>query len=461
MNSFRTRGGFAAVFIFFAFTPAALLHALDVPTRKIEDDSSLRIILKDTWFTETPGKVLSMPSKVYTLSGGQRLEVRSEAAREEFMVILARELTGLPSRGAAGVRSAGGFPGWAQGSWILTRRKDTGEPARIRIFLRSDPYVYIQFRPFSGDKCWMDIVLYDAYLTRSQTLPLPFERLYTLPVEEILKIAGNKFPRAYFDPDPALYQDTRTFVARVRGLLPALSFHDDGAMDENGRYVYIESLSPQESGGGLNCSGFAKWIVDGLLRPLTGERLSIAPLKAPFGTRGDSFTEPWEELRDPFFGLDWIRNLASAAGSVLRSPAYGTLEEIEVREWPFAEVIRRGKNTSSRFSYPGFLGNAGFGVEGLHPLLYTLAVNEPNHIYLAAVNNEIGPPATKDNLRGEPRLRQYFHVAVLVPFFNEYGNFQVIVFESAEETNFTNFKNRYPGCYINLTRVPVETLFAP
>jgi hypothetical protein len=60
-----------------------------------------------------------------------------------------------------------------------------------------------------------------------------------------------------------------------------------------------------------------------------------------------------------------------------------------------------------------------------------------------------------------PRTRQHFHVAVLVPYFNEYGNFQVAVFESAEETRFSNFRTRYPGHNINLVRLPVEGSFDP
>jgi hypothetical protein len=114
-------------------------------------------------------------------------------------------------------------------------------------------------------------------------------------------------------------------------------------------------------------------------------------------------------------------------------------------------ILRNGGNSTVR-PYPGFLHNAGFGFEGLHPLLYTLAIDEPGRIYLAAVNNELGPA---------PRMRQYFHIAVLAPYFNEAGNFQVAVFESAEETSFNNFKTRYPGHCVNLVRIPVETAFDP
>jgi hypothetical protein len=426
------------------------LSALDIPTRQITDDSALRISLMDSWLTEIPANVLSKRPEYYTLRGGARIQVRTEASATEFAIVLARELQNND------------FPGWAQGSWVLTRSRANGSPLRVRIFLRSDPYTYIQFRPFTDDKCQMDVVLYESYIVRSMPLAIPFERLLVLPVEDVLALAGDRFPRRYFDPVPAMYKDVWSFVSAVRAKLPGLQFADDGAIDENGNYVFINTLARQNSSAaGLNCSGFAKWIVDGLLKPLTGELLPITPLKEAFGSRGSTFTQPWEELRDPFFGLDWCRNLASIAGTVLRSPAYAVLEEIEVRTWPFSQVILRDNGTSSVRAYPGFLPNAGFGIEGIHPLLYSLAIDEPGRIYLAAVNTEVYAPTTPDNQRGTPRLRQYFHIAVLVPYFNEQGNFQVTVFESAAETSFTFFKNRYPGHYVNLTRIPIDGTFNP
>jgi hypothetical protein len=438
--------------VFFLILFGGTLWGQDLPTRKIEDDSSLRISLEASWFREIPGAVLAKKPEYYNLRGGSRVQVRVEASgqnREEFAIVLARGQNGL-------------YAGWTQGSWVLTRRRDNNpEGSRIRVFLRSDYNTYVQFRPFSDEKCLMDVVLYDAFVVRALPLPVPFERLYVLPVEEVLNLAGNRFPRRYFDPEPGAYRDSRSLIARIRSRLPELFFLDDGAQDENGDFVFIKSLEPQNGWGGLNCSGFAKWVVDGILRPLTGERLPITPLKAPYGERGTPFTETWEELRDPFFGLDWCRNLASRAVAVLRSSAYGTLEEIEVRDWPFSQVIQRQTGGSTVNSYPGYLQNAGFGVEGLQPLLYTLAVDEPGRIYLAAVNDDIGAPVTPDNPRGLPRLRQYYHIAVLVPYFNERGVFQVAVFESAEETSFSRFRNRYPGQFVNLVRIPIEGAFDP
>ncbi|MDR1420621.1 MAG: hypothetical protein LBI86_09625 [Treponema sp.] len=449
----------ACLFLCLLYAP---LSAADLPVKRIPDDSSLRVEIKDTWFTEAPARVLGRRPLVRTLQSGERIQVRTEEGGKEFAVVLAREWNGSRESLALVQRQTGAaWPGWTQGSWSLTRLKSTGEVLRIRIFLRSDPNAYIQFRPFTGDKCLMDVIIHEAYLVDSLPLPVPFERLYTLPVEEALDLAGNRFPRRYFEPDPGDYEDVRHFISAVRGRLSELSFRDDGAIDENGRHVFIESLDEQDGNGGLNCSGFAKWLVDGILRPVTGKRLAVGPLKQRFGDRGSSFTEMWEEIRDPFFGLDWIRNLASSVWTELRGESFGTLEEFEVRRWPFSQTIIRERPAGSPRSYPGHLENAGFGIEGLQPLLYTLAIDEPGRIYLAAVNTETGPPATADNLRGRPRMRQYFHVAALVPYFNRYGNFQIVVFESAEETRFNSFKTRYPGHYVNLVRIPVERIFNP
>ncbi|MCL2067554.1 MAG: hypothetical protein FWG99_08830 [Treponema sp.] len=449
--------------VVFIVTP---LFGLDLPVRQIPDDSPLRILLKDSWLTESPSRVLTRRTVSLTLDGGNRVEIRVESGRNEFMVIFARELMRgrMADDGSPDVprTNTGLFPGWAQGSWMITRSLETGQPMLIRVFPRSDQFTYIQFRPFTSDKCQMDVVLYGSYAVQSLPLPVPFERLYTMPVNDVLRLAGDKFPLKYFEPNPMDYAGQRRFIGMVRQRLPQLRFADDGAINEDGDYVFINTLEQQnEARGGLNCSGFAKWLIDGILRPVTGRRLAIPPLKEPFGSRGSSFTELHEESRDPFFGLDWIRNLAAEAGSVLRSPAYSSLDEIEVRSEVFSQVLVPVNRAFSAHSYTGFLQDAGYGIEGLHPLLYTLAIDEPGRFYLAAVNTEMGPASTPENLRGGARMRQYFHIAALVPYFTEYGDFRIVVFESAAETSFNAFRTRYPEHHVNLVRIPLETAFDP
>ena len=453
--------------VLLVFTCILPIFSLDLPVFSITDDSILRNRLLNTWFLETPHQVLSEYARIETLQTGERVQISVAEGREEFIVILARERMGGNVNADNSFdmerRPTGQFPGWAQGSWMLTRNKLTGEGTLIRIFLRSDQYTFVQFRPLNTEKCLMDVILYGGFITRSLQIAVPFERLYTMPLNEVLRLAGDKFPTRYFEPDPSIYRDNRVFVTQVREHLRGLRFADDGAIDENGNYVLINTLQMQNpASSGLNCSGFVKWLIDGMLRPITGERLSITPLSRPFGDRGSSFTVNWEERRDVFFGLDWIRNLAATANGTLRSSAYSALEEFEVRNDNFSFLmINQQQNGSSGFSvqsYAGFLAEAGFGIEGLRPLLYSLAVDDPYSFYLAAISNEIG---TAGSSRGTPRLRQYFHVAALVPYFDEFGIFRIVVFESANETPFNTFRNRYPGHFINLVKIPVPPRFIP
>jgi hypothetical protein len=258
----------------------------------------------------------------------------------------------------------------------------------------------------------------------------------------------------------------------VRANIGGLQFADDGAINQNGAYALIATGALQPAAGkdpsgndypGLNCSGFAKWLIDGILEPETGKLLTIADLKKPFGTRGSPFSAPYESL-DPFFGLDWTRNLASIANSTLIAPQFGKIEEFEVRSAPFSSLLPENGDGELAENWPGWLKDVGFNVEGLKPLLYTLAIDHPDRFYLAAVSSESYAPTTPTNPRGLPMLRRYFHVTALVPYFNEHGNFRVVVFESAAETNFTAFQKRYEtkkylDAAVNLVSIPLSGSF--
>ncbi|MCL2211394.1 MAG: hypothetical protein FWB95_05680 [Treponema sp.] len=435
----------------------SVVFGFDLPVSRISDDSLLRNRMKDAWITEAPGRVLSQRARTEVLENGERVLVSAVEGREEFMVLFSRELIrGTSVDNRRGTRE---FPGWAQGSWMITRRKDTGAGTLIRFFPRSDQNTHIQFKPFDREKSQMDVVIYGAYISRSIPVAVPFERIYTMQLNDILSLVESKHPLHYFEVQPYNYTDSRKMIEQIRSRMGALRFADDGAIDENGNYVFIETLQAQSPNRpGLNCSGFSKWLIDGLLRPVTGNRLAIEPLKAPFGVRGSSFTVNWEERRDVFFGLDWIRNLAAEANGTLRSASYRDLAEFEIRVNNFSSLIVNENRTFVANSYPGFLPEAGYGIQGLHPLLYTLAIDEPYSFYLAAVSTEISTPSS---VRGTPRLRQYYHIAALIPYFDEYGNFRIVVFESAAETSFNAFRNRYPGHHVNLVKIPVSDRFDP
>jgi len=423
---------------------AGAVHGLDRAFDEIRDDSALRVSLLADWFTDPPARVLARAPVVRQLPSGESVRVRSEPGRDEVLVILARRLNNA-------------YPDTSQGSWVVYRRLSDGQVTKVRIFPRSDPNLYLQFSPLGSDRSQMDLVAYDGYLFRAWPLSLSFDRLLTAPLNTILDAASVSFPRGYLDPDVPAYADLRDLVAGIRQRLPDLAYRDDGAYDENGLPVLIATLQAQTGTAGLNCSGFAKWVVDGVLRPLRGGWLPIAPLKVPVDGRGSSFSIPYEESHDPFFGLDWTRNLALQAalslGAVRKDGAAApTLAEIEVRDNPVSMVTIRDPGRTQIKPYANYLADAGFAVEGLRPLLYVQALRDPRHFYLASVNDEQGT---------SPRLRRHFHVAVLVPHFTATGRFTVSVFESATETTFEDFAARYRGQHVNLVRVGVSGSFDP
>jgi hypothetical protein len=439
---------FAAIFALFVLAHTGL-HAKDLPIHAIPDDANLRKTLSAKWFLSPKDGVLALPKEQFTLPSGEKIEVRTEKTADQFTVALARE-------------ASASFPGWIQGSFSYTRSLRDGSPGSVRFFLRSDPYTYIQFRPdpVFPERSLLDAVVYNAYLRRSLSVPLSLNDILTLPLRTALEAVGELFPAEYFEPRPENYGQMREFIRNVRKAIRGFNFHDDGAIDENGAYVYIETGAPQDDAApGLNCSGFAKYLIDGILRPVKGERLKVEPLKAAYidktpgvKERGSAMTRPFEESRDPFFGLDWTRNLAAEVFSVQHPEVEGRLTDFEVSTAPFTEIILRKKEGSSIWSYPDHLSGAGFASEGIEPLLYTLAINEPGNMYLAAINTERAP---------KPRMREYFHIAALLPWFDAAGIFHVTVFESAEETQFSAFKNRYPGHLVNLVRIPIEGYFEP
>ena len=208
-------------------------------------------------------------------------------------------------------------------------------------------------------------------------------------------------------------------------------------MDEDGRLVFIESLVLQDQQPGFNCSGFAKWIVDGLYMGLYGSFLPIEPLKTKHvELRGHRWSEPREDDRDPYFGLDWTRNLATAVLSAERGGLEIHPEAADVRQIPFTEYVE----------------DVGFPVSRLAQIMYLLAVRDPGYFYLASVNREFG---------SEPRLNQHVHVAVLFPYFDQDERFHVAVMERNVETTLESLDRRYHSDNVHLVRVRADVSYTP
>ncbi len=328
------------------------------------------------------------------------------------------------------------YPVARRGNYVIKRDGDDGSFEQVKIFLRNDTGSFIRIFP-SGDRSIMDVFLLDHCIYKDVILPLNISQIFSSPLEKIMDMTSSRIDWSIFHDPEALNQNSVKYqtLYDIRNHLSELNDCEDGAMDRDGNYVFIEDLSGQEEDpGGFNCSGFAKWIVDGFVFPLTGELLDIVELKSkPLDIRGNSWTERSEDERDPFFGLDWTRALAVSLLGLQHGTGFS----------PEAADVRR----ADFFSYTE---DVGWALGELEPLLYLLAKDEPNHFYLGSVNIPFG---------SVPVIRQHTHVVVLFPYFDVLGNFRVAVLERNQETTLSSLRSRYGNDFVHLVRVEARGEF--
>ena len=333
----------------------------------------------------------------------------------------------------------GEYPLDSAGTFVLRRRRDNGTISQLKVFLRSDSGFFIRVRPDRDDRSLMSVYLANTLIHQDVPVPMGIEMIMQEPLERLLEVTAPLIVWSRFFPelDFDAYEPVRMMAERARATLHTLPDAEDGAMDETGRLVFIESLVLQDQQPGFNCSGFAKWIVDGLHMGLYGSFLPIEPLKTKRPElRGHRWSEPREDDRDPYFGLDWTRNLATAMLSAEHEGVEIHPETADVRSVPYATYIE----------------DVGYPVDQLEQIMYLLASREPGYFYVASVNREFG---------SEPRLNQHVHVAVLFPYFDHDGQFHVDVMERNVESSLQSLDDRYHNDHIHLVRIRADESYTP
>jgi len=323
-----------------------------------------------------------------------------------------------------------------RGSWVIKRDRFTKELLSIRIFLSEDGKNYLDLTSApSGEASQFSIYLQGRLFQRQVPLSLSLSDVAHSSFEKIAQLSSAYVDWSFYFPAPESLPSgpVKELSSVVRTLLPRLHYSDDGVLDENGNYIFIGDSSPQTGEKGLNCSGFVKWIVDGIAYPRTGKLFSVAALKKRRDDRGNRWSSGQESERDPYFGLDWTRNLALAYRRISFPDAQ--VDQVNVEDLAF---------------HP-YREDVGYPVSWLNSLAWELAVREAGYFYLLAVNEQ----------KGNPPLREYFHTAALFPYLDDKGDLQVIIFESGEETPVEQFIARYPIAYVHLVRVAAERRFDP
>ncbi|MBN2509841.1 MAG: hypothetical protein JXB03_06175 [Spirochaetales bacterium] len=324
---------------------------------------------------------------------------------------------------------AGIFPLYSKGSYIIKRDKENGAYIQAKIFLKSEASCFARISP-QQDRSVLEVFIYDRKVGDEIVLPVVFEDLLFMPFNEVVSLTENKIPWdiVWPDIDPS-HSLVRDMADKISLHLPVLKDEDDGAMDKDGNFVYIESGERSQTGG-FNCSGFAKWVVDGVSRNRDTGVLDIEELKQKHtAERGSSFSAVYEEDRDPYFGLDWTRNLAS-------------------------QVSGRGYEDSDARNVPyhRYTEDVGFKVGELESVMYQLSVDTPGRFYLGSVNMDYG---------ADPVLRQHVHVVVLFPYLDSQGELVVRVMERNRETSLKSLETRYPDGFIHLVHIDAAEDYTP
>jgi len=329
------------------------------------------------------------------------------------------------------------------GSVVLQRSRESGELIKMKIFYKDEADSYISIEPVENGRSDLDIMLLGIPIQQDIILPFDLTEAAGMSVSEIMRYASVYVDwNFYFSDEHASLPEltmTDDLILQIRPYLKQLNDTDDGAVNREGKFVFIDTgLLQDESGpAGLNCSGFAKWVVDGVLYPLSGGLLSIDELKQPHPDyRGNRWSEKVDTLEDPYFGLDWTRNLAVRAMEVRSGRNVRNPEEADV------DYLR----------YHPYKEDVGYSVASLKTILYELARTNPNHFYIGSVNTLV---------HGGYELRKHFHVAVLFPWLDDRGNLRVSIMERTRETGLDEFINRYEDAFIHLVQIRHDGVFKP
>ena len=183
---------------------------------------------------------------------------------------------------------------------------------KVKVYYQKQENSYLLFDTDKSGK--FDIFLFGKIYRKNIPYYFPIDSLKYLSLNKILSLL--KYDEIY--KDIIIKKDDSSlkikFIQKI--IMPSLGlkFVDDGAKDEFGKYVYILSEKMQQKHEqGVNCSGFVKEIAENYIRlynPLF-KGLKISDIKHRRAGQRKNISYQYYDLEyDPFFGLDWAKNIA-------------------------------------------------------------------------------------------------------------------------------------------------------
>ncbi len=435
------------VFLFstiFAFS-AATQDIIDIP-----ESSSVRGQIIESWFEQPIPVLKTYSEEVRESLEGYGFQIRFEEYGDENIIIVAPEkIEKVEIYSDAGIEHAlrKVYPAEAPGSWILFKNSKS-DPIRIRYYFSVNPEIYIQFKRSASvpdKKSLADVMVFGEYAAKDVPVGIPLEYFYDMSHDDMLSLLKHVVPWASQPFYSSLYNDIWLMISEIRKNLPRFHFVDDVAYDESGNLVVIKDgiliYTPAENEYPLYVSspGFVKWIVDGLVRPISGSGINMETLVEKTETfKEGSLSYIKSKEYDTTLALDWTRNLAAAMVSIYSGRIY-TYEGsgVQLTSVPFNGAYYDG---------------TGFKISMLKPIFYYLAATEPGRFYLGAIRH-IGNDGAE--------FVVYNECAAFFPAFDKNGKFFVTVFINGEEVKIEDFTKNYYGDFIELVRIQASEKFFP
>lgn len=408
------------------------------------ESASVRDNLIDSWFTENTAVLAEKQPEVVTNEAGEVFQVRYDDENCSIVVAPQKRKPVILYTDAGEVETyQATYPYGTAGTWELIVDRMTSDPQCIRYFFAGDSGVYVQFRPGVrgyASKSVVDFIVFGQYAARNVSTGITMEQLFTMSLEDVVTLTEHNLPWVDGEFFPELCENNMQMSAVIQEHLDDFVYVDYAVYDEYGNLTMLKNAPMPEVEEGkraISGVGFLKWIVDGLVRPVSGSGLRIDPLLKST-TAASKDNNAYSDEYDTTLALDWTHNLATAAVSVITGINY-TYETSGVNVHP------------AQFSAK-YTENAGYPINDLKPILYLISANETGYFYLGAVRHEV---------KEMNSFVTYNECAAFFPYFTASGVFMVDVFEDGQMFTLDEYIENHAGDMIQLTRINSSLQFFP
>ncbi|MGL4986492.1 MAG: hypothetical protein ACRC5H_05055 [Treponemataceae bacterium] len=406
----------------------------------IQDSSDIREKIFPTWLSISVPELLEKSEEFHYNKEGQIFKVsRIDYGPEVALTIVPRQ-------------KDSSFDQKAAGSWHLYRDKLTGEITKIMYFFQAENEVFVQIRKGST-KNFADMIIFGAYAAHNVPIGITMNSLVTKSFSFFYQLTKSTLPWDYVQITRHDYFSIIQMINAVRENLYLFEFIDDAAYDKASYPIHLSDHTPRTDAPsrlGVNSKGFLKWLVDGLILPITGKNTEVLQLiykESDIQQIQDiSQTNSDKEKND---ALKWTRSLATETLLSTSQRIQVQNTHIDVRSNFFSRFTNEEGKFKGSISY---VEDVGYHADIILPLMYVLAAKEPNSFFLASL---------KKNVEDTQEFPYSEDTTSFFPYFDSQGHFQLVIFKNGTEVSFEDFFQANKNNFIHFTRIKAGERFIP